>query len=233
LYRWLDRTPECRFVVQNVLTAAGVCCPCYQRSCRNVIRLPEFQASARITALDVLDVRFPTSDHLDGSDAMNPGPDHSAAYVVLRTDAGDGHEGRALAFTTGRGDDAQAAAIAALAPPVVGLSIEQVCGDLGAFSRSLVHDPQLRRLGPERDAIHMATGAVVNVAWDLAAKSAWRYLGDTITRTPRRLWSPALGRSPSSVRCTGPLCPSPRRTRTPVLSRSPSACGLRNRSGET
>jgi L-fuconate dehydratase len=139
-------------------------------------------ASARITALDVLDVRFPTSEHLDGSDAMNPEPDYSAAYVVLRTDAGDGLEGHALAFTTGRGNDVQAAAIAALAPHVVGLSAEEVCADLGAFSRSLVHDPQLRWLGPEKGAIHMATGAVVNAAWDLAAKRAgkpvWRFLGE-------------------------------------------------------
>lgn len=138
--------------------------------------------TARITALDVLDVRFPTSEHLDGSDAMNPEPDYSAAYVVLRTDAGDGLEGHALAFTTGRGNDVQAAAIAALAPYVVGLSVEEVCGDLGAFSRSLVHDPQLRWLGPEKGAIHMATGAVVNAAWDLAAKRAgrpvWRFLGE-------------------------------------------------------
>ncbi|OIJ91820.1 L-fuconate dehydratase [Streptomyces monashensis] len=139
-------------------------------------------SSARITAVDVLDVRFPTSEHLDGSDAMNPEPDYSAAYVVLRTDAGDGLEGHALAFTTGRGNDVQAAAIAALAPHVVGLSVEEVCADLGAFSRSLVHDPQLRWLGPEKGAIHMATGAVVNAAWDLAAKRAgkpvWRFLGE-------------------------------------------------------
>ncbi|MEU7722102.1 L-fuconate dehydratase [Streptomyces tibetensis] len=139
-------------------------------------------SAARIIALDVLDVRFPTSEHLDGSDAMNPEPDYSAAYVVLRTDAGDGLEGHALAFTTGRGNDAQAAAIATLAPHVVGRSVEEVCGDLGAFSRSLVHDPQLRWLGPEKGAIHMATGAVVNAAWDLAAKRAgkpvWRFLGE-------------------------------------------------------
>ncbi|GAA0672298.1 mandelate racemase [Kitasatospora atroaurantiaca] len=139
-------------------------------------------ASARITALDVLDVRFPTSEHLDGSDAMNPEPDYSAAYVVLRTDAGDGLEGHALAFTTGRGNDVQAAAIAALAPHVVGLSVEEVCADLGTFARTLIHDPQLRWLGPEKGAIHMATGAVVNAAWDLAAKRAgkpvWQFLGE-------------------------------------------------------
>ncbi|MCC5025511.1 MAG: hypothetical protein J6386_23245 [Candidatus Synoicihabitans palmerolidicus] len=40
----------------------------------------------RITDLRVIDVRFPTSLELDGSDAMNPDPDYSAAYVVLTTD---------------------------------------------------------------------------------------------------------------------------------------------------
>ncbi|MET8942706.1 enolase C-terminal domain-like protein [Streptomyces sp. NPDC004542] len=144
--------------------------------------------SARITDLEVLDVRFPTSEHLDGSDAMNPEPDYSAAYVVLRTDAGDGLEGHALAFTTGRGNDVQAAAIAALAPHVVGLRVADVCDDLGGFSRTLVHDPQLRWLGPEKGAMHMAVGAVVNAAWDLAAKRAglplWRFLGEM---TPEQL----------------------------------------------
>lgn len=138
--------------------------------------------SACIVALDVLDVRFPTSEELDGSDAMNPEPDYSAAYVVLRTDVGDGLEGHALAFTTGRGNDVQASAIAALAPYVVGRTVDAVCGDLGGFARSLVHDPQLRWLGPEKGVIHMATGAVVNAAWDLAAKRAgkpvWRFLAE-------------------------------------------------------
>jgi L-fuconate dehydratase len=137
---------------------------------------------ARITALDVLDVRFPTSEDLDGSDAMNPEPDYSAAYVVIRTDAPDDLEGHALAFTTGRGNDVQAAAIRALAPYVVGRNVHDTCADLGAFARSLVHDPQLRWLGPEKGAMHMATGAVINAAWDLAAKRAgrpvWRFLGE-------------------------------------------------------
>ena len=136
----------------------------------------------RITALEVRDVRFPTSEHLDGSDAMNPEPDYSAAYVLLRTDADDGHEGHALAFTTGRGNDVQSAAIASLAGFVVGLDLADVCGDLGGFSRRLVHDPQLRWLGPEKGAMHMAIGAVVNAAWDLAAKRAgkpvWQFLSD-------------------------------------------------------
>jgi hypothetical protein len=34
---------------------------------------------AKIAASDVLDVRFPTSRRLDGSGAVNPDPDYSAA----------------------------------------------------------------------------------------------------------------------------------------------------------
>ena len=36
---------------------------------------------ARITNLRAIDLRFPTSQSLDGSDAMNPDPDCSAAYM--------------------------------------------------------------------------------------------------------------------------------------------------------
>ena len=76
----------------------------------------------RISALDVVDVRFPTSRGLDGSDAMNPEPDYSAAYLVLRTDDPD-VTGCSLLFTTGRGNDVACAAIRALAPYVVGRDV--------------------------------------------------------------------------------------------------------------
>jgi L-fuconate dehydratase len=136
--------------------------------------------TARFTALDVHDVRFPTSDNLDGSDAMNPNPDYSAAYTVLRTDAGDGLEGHALAFTTGPGNDLQIRAIEALADWVVGRSVAEVLGDLGAFSKELIHEPHLRWLGPEKGVVHMAAGAVINAAWDLRAKRGgqplWQHL---------------------------------------------------------
>ena len=141
-----------------------------------------------IIGLEVLDVRFPTSRDLDGSDAMNPEPDYSAAYVVLRTDDPDGLEGHALAFTTGEGNDVQARAIAALAGHVVGTRTAELCEDLGAFSRRLVHDPQLRWIGPEKGAMHMAIGAVINAAWDLAAKRAGQPVWDFLaSMTPEQL----------------------------------------------
>ncbi|MEY9871695.1 L-fuconate dehydratase [Streptacidiphilus sp. MAP12-33] len=143
---------------------------------------PSAAAAARITALDTYDIRFPTSRELDGSDAMNPDPDYSAAYLVLRTDAGDGLEGHGFTFTIGRGNDVQVAAIEALRPYLVGRSVAEVCADPGSVYRDLNGDSQLRWLGPEKGVMHMAVGAVVNAVWDLAAKRAglplWRFLAE-------------------------------------------------------
>jgi L-fuconate dehydratase len=137
---------------------------------------------SRITHLDTYDVRFPTSRELDGSDAVNVDPDYSAAYVVLRTDADDGHEGHGFAFTCGRGTEVQVATIDAFAPFVVGLEVEEVLADTHALSRSLTGESQLRWLGPEKGVVHMAVAAIVNAVWDLWAKREgkplWKLLAD-------------------------------------------------------
>jgi len=130
----------------------------------------------RFVALEPRDIRFPTSRELDGSDAMNPEPDYSAAYLVVSTDAGDGLEGHAFAFTTGRGNDIQVAAIRALAPWLVGRDVDDTLAHLGAFGRELTGDSQLRWLGPEKGVIHMACGALLNALWDLRAKREGRPL---------------------------------------------------------
>jgi L-fuconate dehydratase len=156
-----------------------------------------------IRSIEVFEVRFPTSRSLDGSDAMNPDPDYSAAYVILRTDAADGLEGHGFTFTIGRGTEVVVAAVHALEPLVLGASVERLEADMGAFWRDLVGDSQLRWIGPEKGAIHLATAAVVNAVWDLVAKRAgkplwkllvdlspdalvdlvdFRYLTDTLTR---------------------------------------------------
>ncbi len=133
-----------------------------------------------IVGVDTYDLRFPTSRELDGSDAMHPHPDYSAAYVCLRTT--DIWEGHGLAFTIGRGNEVVVAAIQALAPLVIGLSLEEITADMGAFWRRLTSDSQLRWIGPEKGAIHLATAAVVNAVWDLWAKKQgkplWRLLTD-------------------------------------------------------
>ena len=120
----------------------------------------------------VRDIRFPTSKELDGSDAMNPDPDYSAAYLELRTDHTDGLEGHGFVFTIGRGNDVQAAAIEVVAQRFIGREVEPLLDDLGSVWRELNNDSQLRWLGPEKGVMHMAIGAVINALWDIKAKKA-------------------------------------------------------------
>jgi L-fuconate dehydratase len=142
----------------------------------------------KITGLKTFDLRFPTSASLDGSDAMNPDPDYSAAYVVLETDGA--HEGHGLTFTIGRGNEVVCAAIAALTDRVVGLELDWVRENPGRFWRHVTGDSQLRWIGPDKGAMHLATGAVVNAVWDLLAKESgkpvWLLVGEM---TPEQLVS--------------------------------------------
>jgi L-fuconate dehydratase len=142
----------------------------------------------RIVRAVTYDVRFPTSRSGAGSDAMNPDPDYSAAYVALETDDPSGLAGHGLTFTIGRGTEVCVAAIDALAPHVVGATVDELVADLGGLWRSLVTDSQLRWLGPEKGVIHLATAAIVNAVWDLYAKlerkPLWKLLVDM---TPEEL----------------------------------------------
>src|SRR5580692_8950253 len=163
---------------------------------------------SKILGFETYDVRFPTSRTQDGSDAMNRNPDYASAYVIVRTDAGDGLSGHGFVFTIGRGNEVQLAAIRALEPFLAGRDVDEVLADLGALSRELVGDSHLRWLGPERGVMHMAIGAVLNACWDMAARRAdkplwrllaalspqqivdlvdFRYLGDVLT--PRQALS--------------------------------------------
>jgi L-fuconate dehydratase len=133
-----------------------------------------------ITSVDTIDVRFPTSRHRDGSDAMNPFPDYSAAYVVLRTSAGA--VGHGLIFTVGRGTEIAVAAVQSLAGMVVGQPVDDLVADPGALARQLTGDSQIRWLGPAKGVVHMAAGGLVNAVWDMAARRAgkplWKLLAD-------------------------------------------------------
>jgi L-fuconate dehydratase len=137
---------------------------------------------ARIVRAVTYDIRFPTSASGAGSDAMNPDPDYSAAYVALETDDPNGLTGHGLTFTIGRGTEVCVAAIDALLPHVVGATVEELIADLGGLWRELVTDTQLRWLGPEKGVIHLATAAIVNAVWDLYAKvegkPLWKLLVD-------------------------------------------------------
>ena len=133
-----------------------------------------------ITDIRVRDIRFPTSASLAGSDAMNPDPDYSASYVVLKTDGEI--QGHGLTFTNGRGNELCVAAIEALKPHVLGRKLESIVDDFGSFWNEIVSDSQLRWVGPEKGVIHLATGALINAVWDLYAraerKPLWKLLVD-------------------------------------------------------
>ena len=136
-----------------------------------------------ITHLEARDTRFPTSRHLDGSDAMNAAPDYSATYVILSTDAGDGLAGHGLTFTIGRGNEVCVAAVEALASRIVGQDLDTITAHMGRFWRDLTSgDSQLRWLGPEKGVIHLAAAAIINAVWDLWAKREgkpiWKLLAD-------------------------------------------------------
>ena len=137
-----------------------------------------------ITITDVVarDIRFPTSRTLAGSDAMNPNPDYSAAYVILQTDSPQGLDGHGFTFTIGRGNEVCVAAINALKPLVVGKTLESFTANMSGFWRLITGDSQLRWIGPEKGAIHLATAAILNAVWDLYAKvegkPLWKLLMD-------------------------------------------------------
>lgn len=137
--------------------------------------------SLTITSIEAFDIRFPTSQSLDGSDAMNPDPDYSAAYVILKTDQ-PSYEGHGLTFTIGRGNDLCVAAIKILSGGLVGTKLENLTRDMAGCWRKLTGDSQLRWLGPDKGVMHLATAALVNAVWDLYAKTEgkplWKLLAD-------------------------------------------------------
>lgn len=136
---------------------------------------------AKIVKLTTYDLRFPTSDHLDGSDAMNPDPDYSAAYVIIETDK-TSLKGHSFAFTLGRGNDLCCDAIKALQHLVIGLDINWIRDNQSTFSRRMTSDSQLRWVGPEKGIIHMASGAIINAVWDILSKlenkPLWQLVSD-------------------------------------------------------
>ena len=147
----------------------------------------ELSRDVRINSVRVLDIRFPTSDDLDGSDAVHVDPDYSAAYVILET---DGPEGHGLTFTIGRGTEVVCAACESLASRLEGRLLSEIIGDFLAFHRSLTSDSQARWIGPEKGVIHLATAALVNAVWDLWGR--WR-------TSPSGAWSATSLRSRSSA----------------------------------
>jgi L-fuconate dehydratase len=136
--------------------------------------------SNKITSLSATDIRFPTSENLDGSDATNKDPDYSAAYVVIETE--QGNKGYGLIFTIGRGNDICCKAVECMRHLVIGVDLADITGNIGDFYNELRSDSQLRWLGPEKGVMHMAAGGIMNAAWDMWAraegKPVWRLLAE-------------------------------------------------------
>ena len=142
-----------------------------------------------ITDFVTHDLRFPTSAELDGSDAMNPDPDYSAAVVVLKTDS-DELSGHGMTFTIGRGNELCIAGIRSLAELLKGVTVESLMAEPVKLYRKLTGDSQLRWVGPEKGVIHLAAAAVINAVWDLWAKvngkPVWKLVCDM---TPEQIVS--------------------------------------------
>lgn len=114
---------------------------------------------------------------------MNPDPDYSAAYVILRTNSAE-FSGHGMTFTIGRGNELCVAAIRALSALLKGVTVESLMAEPVTLYRKLTGDSQLRRVGPEKGVIHLAAAAVINAVWDLWAriqkKPVWQVVCDIL-----------------------------------------------------
>jgi L-fuconate dehydratase len=133
-----------------------------------------------ITAVRVIDLRFPTSRESIGSDAVNKDPDYSAAYCIIETDSE--LRGHGLSFTLGRGTDLVVQAAQYLSQYAVNRTLASITDDFRAFARQLTDDTQFRWLGPEKGVIQLAAAALINAVWDLYAraesKPLWQLLSE-------------------------------------------------------
>ena len=96
-----------------------------------------------IERLEYRDVRFPTSDLLDGSDAVHKDPDYSVVYVIAHTSK-QGLEGHGMTFTLGRGNEVIMKCVEAFVPLVVGKTLGSIVQDWVGFVTSLTAESQLR-----------------------------------------------------------------------------------------
>ena len=137
----------------------------------------------KIIRFTVEDVRFPTSKDLTGSDAIHTDPDYSATYVTAYTDDSN-LKGYGIAFTIGKGNDIVAECIKYFFPTFENMNLEDIENDIGKLWYKCVDHSQLRWLGPEKGAVHMAVAAIFNCLWDLIAKKnkkpLWRFVAESV-----------------------------------------------------
>ena len=111
---------------------------------------------------------------------MNLAPDYSAASIIIHT-SNPNLKGYGMTFTLGRGNEICVKAIESLSPLVIE-KIEDIVSDFGNFwSYLTTSDSQLRWIGPEKGAIHLATAAIINAIWDIWAKAENKPLWELVT----------------------------------------------------
>jgi L-fuconate dehydratase len=140
-----------------------------------------------IQDIEVVDLRFPTSKTMEGSDATNLDPDYSAVYLTLKTNI-EHINGYGLTFTIGRGNEICISAVNALFRLIKGYNLKDITRNMSHFAKHMNSDSQLRWLGPEKGVIHISSAAIINAVWDLWSrvekKPLWKLISDM---SPREL----------------------------------------------
>jgi len=133
----------------------------------------------KITAIRTHDVRFPTSLHNIGTDAVHTDCDYSSSYVEILTDD-QNLTGVGLTFTIGKGNELCIQCIDYFKPLIINKTIEEIETDIGVLWRQCTNHSQLRWLGPEKGIVHLAVAALFNGLWDLICKyhkkPLWKYI---------------------------------------------------------
>jgi L-fuconate dehydratase len=133
--------------------------------------------SDRIVAVRAVDQRYELPPGA-GSDALHVDPRYSYAVTLIELE--DGEYGTGLAFTLGRGNEVVTRAIEAYAPFLVGESLGSIMPQFARFWRRLAEESQLRWLGPQKGAIHLALASISSAlvdAWALQKQQPlWQLL---------------------------------------------------------
>jgi len=135
----------------------------------------------RITAIQAIDKRFELCAG-EGSDSLHVDPVYSYAVTLLTLE--DGEYGTGLAFTIGRGNEVVCKAIEALAPLVLGRDLGEIMSDFARFWRRLADDSQLRWLGPQKGATHLALASITSALVDAWAIRCGRPLWQLLLEMP-------------------------------------------------
>ncbi|HEY1985644.1 MAG TPA: enolase C-terminal domain-like protein [Terracidiphilus sp.] len=113
------------------------------------------------------DMRYPLSDGA-GSDAIHTDPEYCLGVTQLY--ASNGLSSTGFTLTLGEGNRIVCQAIDLLARHLVGMDIEELMSEFGAFSKRLADDSAMRWLGPHKGVVHLALASVTNACFDLWAK---------------------------------------------------------------